>query len=64
MPTLIQLAKSKTLWFSTALTVLGLAQQFIGAVPLTAIQQSYALMAIGVTSALLRFVTSQALADK
>lgn len=45
MPTLIQLAKSKTVIFSTALSLLGLANSYIGLFNLDATQQSYALLA-------------------
>jgi hypothetical protein len=64
MPTLIQLAKSKTVWFSTALSLLGLDNSYIGLFNLTAEQQNYALTAIGAASLFLRFVTNKALADK
>ena len=64
MPTIIQLIKSKTLVFSTALTILGLAQGSIGVFNLSAMQQSYALMAIGVVSAVLRFLTTAPLTEK
>jgi hypothetical protein len=64
MPTLIQLAKSKTVLFSTALSLLGLVNAYIGVFNLTADQQSYALLAIGIISNGLRFVTTQALNKK
>ena len=40
MPTLIQLAKSKTVLFSAALSLLGLANSYIGLFNLDATQQS------------------------
>ena len=64
MPTIIQFAKSKTILFSTALTVLGLAQGSLGVFNLDPMQQSYALMGIGIVSAVLRFLTTAPLSDK
>ena len=64
MPTLIQLAKSKTVLFSTVLSLLGLANSYIGLFNLDATQQSYALLAIGVATAGLRFITTVPLAEK
>lgn len=64
MPTLIQLAKSKTVLFSTALSLLGLANSYIGLFNLNATQQSYALLAIGVATAALRFITTVPLSEK
>lgn len=64
MPTLIQLAKSKTMLFSTALSLLGLANAYIGVFNLNASQQSYALLGIGVVSAVLRFLTTAPLSEK
>ena len=64
MPTLIQLAKSKTVLFSTALSLLGIANSYIGMFNLDATQQSYALLVIGVATAGLRFLTTVPLADK
>ena len=64
MPTLIQLAKSKTVWFSTALSLLGLANSYIGLFNLTPDQQNYALTGIGAVSLFLRFITNKALSEK
>lgn len=64
MPTILQLAKSKTMVFSTALSLLGLANSYIGLFNLDATQQSYALLAIGIASAGLRFLTTVPLAEK
>jgi hypothetical protein len=64
MPTLIQLIKSKTIVFSTALTVLGAANSYIGLLNLDPMQQSYALMGIGIVSAVLRFLTTAPLSEK
>lgn len=64
MPTLIQLAKSKTLQFSAALTVLSAAQSYIGLFNLTPSQQGYAGLAIGVAIAVLRWITNLPLTQK
>ena len=64
MPTLIQLAKSKTVLFSTLLTALGALTPYIGALHLDPMQQSYALMGIGIVTAVLRFLTTAPLSEK
>jgi len=64
MPTIIQLFKSKTVLFSMALSLLGLANSYIGLFNLDATQQSYALLAIGIATAGLRFLTTVPLSDK
>jgi len=63
MPTLIQLAKSKSLWFANALIVCGLIQQFGGLV-IPAEYQGLVMSAVGVVAAVLRFATTQALNEK
>lgn len=64
MPTLIQIAKSKTVLFSAALSLLGIANSYISLFNLDATQQSYALLAIGVATAGLRFLTTVPLSEK
>lgn len=64
MPTLIQLAKSKTIWFSTALTILGIVQQLGGVLPIPAEYQGLFFAAVGLVTAGLRFITTKALSEK
>ena len=63
MPTLIQLAKSKSLWFANALIICGVIQQLGGAI-IPAEYQGLVLSIVGVIAAALRFVTTKALAEK
>lgn len=64
MPTLKQLATSKTVIFASGLFSTGLVGAVVGNIQLNPMQQSLALMAIGVVSAILRFLTTAPLADK
>jgi quinol-cytochrome oxidoreductase complex cytochrome b subunit len=56
--------KSKTLWFAILLAVLSVVQGYIGLLPLSPVGQMYAGLAISVAVAVLRFVTTQPLAEK
>jgi len=62
---LIKMVKSKTLWFSTALTILGFIQLYLPNFQALLGNHSAAIMAvIGIISAVLRFGTTEAIADK
>jgi len=63
MPTLIQLAKSKSIWFANALIACGLIQQ-LGGFVIPAEYQGVVMALVGLIAAALRFVTNKALADK
>ena len=64
MPTLIQLARSKTIQFSAALSILSAAQAYIGLFNLTPSQQGYAGLALGIVIAILRWITNLPLTQK
>jgi threonine/homoserine efflux transporter RhtA len=64
MTTLLQLLRSKTIWFAILLAILPLFAQYIGAFNLTPIQQMIALQVIAAIVAVLRAVTTQPLLDK
>ena len=62
---LIKAAKSKTIWFSTALTIFGALQIFLPTVQAVMGAHSGGILtAVGVITALLRFATTGAIADK
>ena len=63
MPTLIQIARSKSIWFANALIVCGLVQQ-LGGLVIPVEYQGLVMSAVGLVAASLRFVTNKALADK
>ena len=56
--------KSKTLLFSMSLGILGAVQANLAALQLDAKAQGLSLMAIGISTAILRFLTTQPLDDK
>lgn len=60
---MLQLLKSKTVWFSIILAVLPLFAQFIGVFNLTPIQQMVALQVIAVVTLLLRLVTTKPVSE-
>lgn len=64
MPTLKQLATSKTVLFASGLFSTGLVGAIVGNIQLNSMQQSIALMVIGVVSAVLRFITTVPLTEK
>ena len=64
MPTIIQLAKSKTVLFALLLAVLSILQGYVGLLPLAPVQQMYAGLAISVIVTILRIVTTQPIANK
>lgn len=64
MPTLIQLAKSKSILFASGIFSTGLVGAIVGNLHLNPMQQSIALMVIGVVTAVLRFITTVPLAEK
>lgn len=63
---LIATAKSKTMWFATAVAVFGAAETYLpqmhGVIPDQWYGPIFAF--VGITSALLRFGTTEAIADK
>lgn len=62
---LIKMAKSKTLWFSTALTLFGVLETYLQ--PFQAQLGNwggFVLTGVGVVTALLRFATTNAISDK
>jgi hypothetical protein len=62
---IVKAAKSKTVWFSTALTIFGALEAFLPQVQ-AVIGTHYGaiLSAVGVITGLLRFATTDAIADK
>lgn len=60
---MLQLLKSKTVWFAIILAVLPLFAQFIGVFNLTPIQQMVALQVIAVVTLLLRLVTTKPVSE-
>lgn len=64
MPTITQLAKSKTLWLAVILAVLSVVQGYLGAFNLTPVNQMYAGVGLSAIITVLRFLTTTAVAEK
>ena len=64
MTTLIQLLRSKTIWFAILLAILPLFAQYIGVFNLTPMEQMIALQVIAAITAVLRLVTTQPISEK
>ena len=56
--------KSKTVWFAILLAVLPIVPAYVGVLNLTPIQQMVLCQAIAAAVVVLRFLTTQPLADK
>jgi hypothetical protein len=56
--------KSKTIWFGTAVTILGIVQSTIPTLALTPTQTGLVGMAIGIVVVILRAITSDSLSEK
>lgn len=62
---LVKAAKSKTIWFSTALAVFGALETFLPTIQTTLGSHSGEVLAgVGFVTAILRFATTSAIADK
>ena len=61
---LLQLLKSRTVWFAIALAVLSIVQGYVGLLPLTPLNQMLVGCGIAVCITLLRIVTTTSIADK
>ena len=61
---LLQLFKSKTVWFSIILAVLSILQGYVGLLPLDATGQMMVGVAIAVAVTLLRIITTQPINQK
>ncbi len=61
---LIQLLKSKTVWFSIILAVLSVVQGYIGLLSLGPTEQMFVGVAIAVAVTLLRIITTQPINQK
>lgn len=63
-PTIKQFLKSKMIWLSLFITILGIVQDNIAGLQLSPEYQSLALMVLGILIAVLRFVTTIPLNQK
>lgn len=63
---LVKAAKSKTVWFSTALTIVGSIELYMPFLKTLIGEHTYGgiLAAVGIVTALLRFATTGAITDK
>jgi hypothetical protein len=61
---LLQLLKSKTVWFSIILAVLSILQGYVGLLPLSPTDQMLVGVAIAVAVTLLRIITTQPINQK
>lgn len=62
--TLLQMLKSRTVWFAIALAVLSIVQGYVGLLPLTPLHQMLVGCAIAVCITLLRIITTMPIAEK
>ena len=62
--TLLQLLKSRTVWFAIALAVLSIVQGYVGLLPLTPLHQMLVGCAIAVCITLLRIITTTPIVEK
>lgn len=61
---MLQLFKSKTIWFAILLAILPLFAQYIGVFNLTPVQQMIAMQVIAAIVAVLRIITTQPISEK
>ena len=64
MPTIIQLAKSRTVQFAILLTALSVAQGYIGLLPLTQVEQMSVGIAVSMVITVLRIITTTPISEK
>jgi len=64
MTVILQLLKSRTVWFALLLAVLSIVQGYVALLPITPVQQMIVGCAIAVAITLLRIITTQPISDK
>ena len=60
----IQLLKSKTVWFAMLLAVLSVVQGYVALLPITPVQQMVVGVVVSVAMLLLRLITTQPISEK
>ena len=61
---LIQLLKSKTVWFAILIAVLSVVQGYVALLPVTPVQQMIVGVVISVVILILRLITTQPISQK
>ena len=61
---IIQLLKSKTVWFAILIAVLSVLQGYVALLPVTPVQQMIVGVVISVVILILRLITTQPISDK
>jgi hypothetical protein len=64
MNILLQLLKSRTIWFAILLAVLSIVQGYVALLPITPVGQMFVGCGIAVAITLLRIITTQSITDK
>jgi hypothetical protein len=64
MTAILQLLKSRTVWFALLLAVLSIVQGYVALLPIAPIQQMYVGCGIAVCITLLRIITTQPISEK
>ena len=64
MTTILQLLKSRTVWFALLLAVLSIVQGYVALLPITPVGQMLVGCGIAVAITLLRIITTQPIAEK
>ena len=61
---IIQLLKSKTVWFAILIAVLSVVQGYVALLPVTPVQQMLVGVVISVAVLILRLITTQPISEK
>ncbi len=61
---MIQLLKSKTVWFAILIAVLSVVQGYVALLPVTPVQQMVVGVVISVAALVLRLITTQPILEK
>jgi hypothetical protein len=61
---IIQLLKSKTVWFAILIAVLSVVQGYVALLPITPVQQMVVGVVVSVAMLLLRLITTQPISEK
>ena len=64
MTILLQLLKSRTVWFALLLAILSIVQGYVALLPITPVQQMFVGCGIAVAITLLRIITTTPISEK
>jgi hypothetical protein len=64
MTTILQLLKSRTVWFAILLAILSIVQGYVALLPITPVQQMFVGCGIAVCITVLRIITTGPVSEK